>query len=160
MSRRFNTKKFIKVVLNDRYALVIGNEIILDTKTEFTYAQRTAIQSVVEVLLYPSFGSAKEMAGSSHTLACCLSKLRSSLQAGKKQPRVWLQYVCNVAEVLFDRRSNRVERIWCSERQFHDSNKRNRLLYTHAESVKILHFRHHFGAQSKDYSYLCTVKTN
>ena len=36
MSRRFNTKKFIKDVLNDRYALVIGNEIILDTKKEPT----------------------------------------------------------------------------------------------------------------------------
>lgn len=34
----------------------------------------------------------KEMAGSSHTPACCLSKLRSSLEAGKKQFRVWLQY--------------------------------------------------------------------
>jgi hypothetical protein len=36
MSRKFNTKKFIKDVLNDRYALVIGNEIILDTKIEST----------------------------------------------------------------------------------------------------------------------------
>ncbi|MBQ9187284.1 MAG: toll/interleukin-1 receptor domain-containing protein [Prevotella sp.] len=36
MSRRFNTKKFIKDVLNDRYALVIGNEIILDSKIEPT----------------------------------------------------------------------------------------------------------------------------
>lgn len=36
MSRRFNTKKFIKDVLNDKYALVIGNEIILDTKIEPT----------------------------------------------------------------------------------------------------------------------------
>ena len=34
MSRKFNTKKFIKDVLNDKYALVIGNEIILDTKIE------------------------------------------------------------------------------------------------------------------------------
>jgi hypothetical protein len=34
MSRRFNTKKFIKDVLNDKYALVIGNEILLDTKIE------------------------------------------------------------------------------------------------------------------------------
>ena len=32
MSRKFNTKIFIKDVLNDRYALVIGNEIILDAK--------------------------------------------------------------------------------------------------------------------------------
>ena len=40
----------------------------------------------------------KEMAGSSHTPACCLSKLRSSLEAGKKQPRVWLQYSCGVVE--------------------------------------------------------------
>lgn len=36
MSRKFNTKKFIKDVLNDRYALVIGNENILDTKIEPT----------------------------------------------------------------------------------------------------------------------------
>lgn len=36
MSRKFNTKKFIKDVLNDRYALVIGNEIILDSKVEPT----------------------------------------------------------------------------------------------------------------------------
>ena len=36
MSRKFNTKKFVKDVLNDRYALVIGNENILDTKLEPT----------------------------------------------------------------------------------------------------------------------------
>ena len=36
MSRKFNTKKFIKDVLNDKYALVIGNEILLDTKSEPT----------------------------------------------------------------------------------------------------------------------------
>ncbi len=36
MSRKFNTKKFIKDVLNDRYALVIGNENILDPKIEPT----------------------------------------------------------------------------------------------------------------------------
>lgn len=36
MSRKFNTKKFIKDVLNDKYALVIGNEIVLDTKLEPT----------------------------------------------------------------------------------------------------------------------------
>lgn len=100
MSRKFNTKKFIKDVLNDRYALVIGNEIILDTKIKPTNLQRTAIQSVAEVLLWPSFDAAKVMAGSSHTPACCLSKLRSSLEAGKKQLRVWLQYVCGVTEVL------------------------------------------------------------
>lgn len=40
MSRKFNTKKFIKDVFNDRYA-----------------HQRTAIQRVVEVFLYPSFGA-------------------------------------------------------------------------------------------------------
>jgi len=34
MSRQFNTKKFLKDVLNDRYALVIGNEIILDSDLE------------------------------------------------------------------------------------------------------------------------------
>ena len=36
MSRKFNTKKFIKDVLNDKYALVIGNENILDKKIEPT----------------------------------------------------------------------------------------------------------------------------
>ena len=36
MSRKFNTKKFIKDVLNDKYALVIGNEILLDSKIEPT----------------------------------------------------------------------------------------------------------------------------
>ena len=36
MSRRFNKKKFIKDVLNERYALVIGNEIILNPKIEST----------------------------------------------------------------------------------------------------------------------------
>ena len=36
MSRKFNIKKFIKDVLNDRYALVVGNEIILDPKIEPT----------------------------------------------------------------------------------------------------------------------------
>ena len=36
MSRKFNTKKFIKDVLNDKYALVIGNENILDPKIEPT----------------------------------------------------------------------------------------------------------------------------
>lgn len=36
MSRRFNIKKFIKDVLNDKYALIIGNEIILNTKVEPT----------------------------------------------------------------------------------------------------------------------------
>lgn len=34
MSRKFNTKKFLKDVLNDKYALVIGNEIILDSTVE------------------------------------------------------------------------------------------------------------------------------
>lgn len=42
----------------------------------------------------------KEMAGFSHTLTCCLSKLRSSLEAGKRQLRVWLQYACSVVEAL------------------------------------------------------------
>lgn len=110
MSRKFNTKKFIKDVLNDKYALVIGNEIIFDTK-EPTDHQRTAMQSVAEVLFYSSFGAplllhrsfpsaVKKMASYSHTLPCCVSQLRSSLEASKKQLRVWLQYVCGVTEML------------------------------------------------------------
>ena len=42
----------------------------------------------------------KEMAGSSHTLGLLMSKLRSSLEAGKKQPRVWIEYVCSVAKMI------------------------------------------------------------
>jgi len=132
MSRKFNSKIFIK-------------------DSSFTPPL---------VLLWSSIGVGKEMAGCSHTLASCLSKLRSRQEAGKKQLRVWLQYGCSVTEVLFDRRSNRTEYLWCSERLFYDSNKRNRLLYSFAESVKILRFRRHFEAQSKYYSYLYTVKTN
>ena len=63
-------------------------------------------------------GVVKEMAGSSHTLPCCVSKLRSSLGAGKKQPRVWLQYVCGVTEMFLDEPSGRAEREdgskWCA----------------------------------------------
>lgn len=40
------------------------------------------------------------MAGFSHAPACCLSKLRSSLEAGKKQLRVWVERVCGMAEIL------------------------------------------------------------
>jgi len=47
-------------------------------------------------------GVGKEMAYSIHTPASCLSKPRSSLEAGRKQLRVWLQYVCGVKEVLFN----------------------------------------------------------
>ena len=36
MSRKFNTKKFIKDVLNDKYATIIGNEIVFATKVEPT----------------------------------------------------------------------------------------------------------------------------
>ena len=71
MSRKFNTKKFIK-------------------DSSFTPPL---------VLLCSSFGAVKEMASSSHTLPCCVSKLRSSLEAGKKQLRVWLQYVSDVVRI-------------------------------------------------------------
>lgn len=47
-----------------------------------------------------SHSAVKKMAGSSHTPASCLVKLSSSLETGKKQLRVWLQYVCSVVEVL------------------------------------------------------------
>jgi len=42
----------------------------------------------------------KMLAGFSHTLGLLMSKLRSSLEAGKKQLRVWLEYACSVTEVL------------------------------------------------------------
>ena len=60
MSRKFNMKKFIKDVLNDRYAHL-----------------QTTTKSVVEVFLWSSFGAIKEIAGYSHTPACYLSKLVS-----------------------------------------------------------------------------------
>lgn len=47
-----------------------------------------------------SHSAASEMAGYRHTLNSCLSKLRSSLEAGKKQSRVWLRYACSVKKVL------------------------------------------------------------
>ncbi|MCM1111172.1 MAG: toll/interleukin-1 receptor domain-containing protein [Clostridium sp.] len=37
MSRKFNTKTFLKDIFNDKYALVIGNEIILDSSIEPTH---------------------------------------------------------------------------------------------------------------------------
>lgn len=42
----------------------------------------------------------KEMAAYIHTIGLLTSKLRSSLEAGRKLPRVWLEYVCSVTEVL------------------------------------------------------------
>ena len=47
-----------------------------------------------------SHSVASEMAGSSHTPASCLSMLRSCQEAGKEQFRVWLEYVCSMAEML------------------------------------------------------------
>lgn len=47
-----------------------------------------------------SHSAVSEMAGSIHAQACCLSKARSSLEAGKKQPRVWLQYSCGKTEMF------------------------------------------------------------
>ena len=89
MIRKFNTKKFIRDVLNDRYALVIGNEIILDPKVEPTgdthqyLLRRVNENSNVQFdNLIPYFsgisqGVVKDMAGSSHTPASYLSKPRS-----------------------------------------------------------------------------------
>ena len=79
-------------------------------KYEYLEYQWLAIQRVaalplcpflnVLMLLWPSSGIGNETVGTSHTPACCLSKLRSSLEAGKKQLRVWLQYSCGVTEML------------------------------------------------------------
>ena len=79
-------------------------------KYEYLEYQWLAIQRVaalplclflnVLMLLWPSFGIGNETVGTSHTPAFCLSKLRSSLEAGKKQLRVWLQYSCGVTEML------------------------------------------------------------
>ena len=41
-----------------------------------------------------------KMAGSCHTPASCLSMLRSCQEARKKQPRVWLEYICSMEKVL------------------------------------------------------------
>ena len=42
----------------------------------------------------------KEMAGSIHTLGLLMSKLRSSLEAGKEQSRVWIEYACSVTKMI------------------------------------------------------------
>lgn len=47
-----------------------------------------------------SHSVASMLAASSHTLGLLMSKPGSSLEAGKKQPRVWLEYACCVTEVL------------------------------------------------------------
>ena len=47
-----------------------------------------------------SHSVASEMVAFSHTLGLLMSKLRSCLEAGKKQPRVWIEYVCSVAKML------------------------------------------------------------
>ncbi len=57
-------------------------------------------ESLKSLLTGISHSVASVMVGFSHTLPCCLSKPRSSLEAGKKQLRIWLQYVCDVAKVL------------------------------------------------------------
>ena len=48
-----------------------------------------------------SHSVASVMVGFSHTLPCCLSKPRSSLEAAWKQLRVWLEYTWSMAEVFF-----------------------------------------------------------
>lgn len=45
-------------------------------------------------------GDGKMLAYYCHTVPCCLSKPGSSLEAGKKQPRVWLEYACGATKVL------------------------------------------------------------
>lgn len=47
-----------------------------------------------------NYSVASVIADSSHTLDGSLSKLRSCLEAGKKQFRVWQQYVCGVIKML------------------------------------------------------------
>ncbi len=47
-----------------------------------------------------SHSAGTEMAGSNHTSPCSMSKYRSSLEAGKKRPKVWLQYACSMTEML------------------------------------------------------------
>ena len=47
-----------------------------------------------------SHSVASEMVAFSHTLGLLMSKPRSSLEAGKKLPRVWLEYACSVSKVL------------------------------------------------------------
>ena len=80
--RKFNTKKFIKDVLNDRYALVIGNENILDSKIESSrdvhqyflrkVNENSSVQydNIIQYFIGISQGVVKEMAGYSHTLPC------------------------------------------------------------------------------------------
>ena len=56
--------------------------------------------SAVSYIIGISYSVTSEMAGSSHTPTCCLIKLRSNLEAGMKQLRVWLECAYSMAEVL------------------------------------------------------------
>lgn len=57
-------------------------------------------ENLVSFLTGGSRGVASMLAGSNHTLPYCLSKPISSLGAGKKQLKVWQDFVCNVAKML------------------------------------------------------------
>ena len=86
--------------METKYGIFISyhrNNVFLDEPSDRVECLWPSLDVPFPILGY-SFG-AKEMAGTSHTLSC-LSKLRSSLEAGKKQPRVWLQYAWRGAEVL------------------------------------------------------------
>lgn len=56
----------------------------------------------------------KEMASYCHTLPLLMSKSGSSLKAGKKLPRVWLEYVFSVAKMFLDEPSGRGELLYPS----------------------------------------------
>jgi len=73
MSRTFNTRKFLKDVLNDKYALVIGNEIILDPKIEPT-------GDVHQYLLRRVNESSKEKYGSYSDIAVDVSEKKNPIR--------------------------------------------------------------------------------
>ena len=117
-ARVFDEQAFVDGVFNDDYILVVGSGVILD-RIQFPDSKGDINQYIIDEInnerrevqtdfkdhnsftdVYTSFGSAKEMTDFSHTLACCLSKLRSSLEAGMKQLRVWLQYRWSMVEGL------------------------------------------------------------
>lgn len=55
-----------------------------------------------------------DMAGYSHTLPLLMSKLRGSLEAGKKLFRVWIRYVCSVTKMFLHEPSGRGELLYPS----------------------------------------------
>lgn len=87
-----------KYQFNNSMRMICGD--VLASKAEVIVSSDERSISSDMYLAYLKQGVGREMARCSHTPTFCLGKLGSSIKAGKKQLRVWLQYVCDMAEML------------------------------------------------------------